>query len=243
MRTKYAVTFALLAAVSAAVGAFHIQWILFRAIYFWTAASFAWVAIAYASNSPRSLGKNEDGSRPVWMLALLGPYFALARIALAWYALTHKKDPPIAEVEPGLWFGRIHKLAAPSPNTPSWIGELDLAAEFERAVPSAQSYLSLATMDGIAPAESDVMAGLSWIRNQLQNGPVFVHCALGHGRTGTAIVAWLIASGKFDSATEAIRYLRQLRPGFGMTSDQIERAEQSVHEWRKKQLPPGDGTV
>jgi len=53
----------------------------------------------------------------------------------------------------------------------------------------------------------------------LDGGRVVVHCAAGHGRTGTFLAAWFVAEGM--SPDEAIDHVRSLRPGSIETYSQL----------------------
>ena len=56
---------------------------------------------------------------------------------------------------------------------------------------------------------------------------VAVHCAAGKGRTGTVLAAYLVTQGM--TAGEAIRKVRELRPGSVETYEQ----EQMIREWER----------
>ena len=53
----------------------------------------------------------------------------------------------------------------------------------------------------------------------LDGGRVVVHCAAGHGRTGTFLAAWFVAEGM--TPDEAIDHVRTLRPGSIETYSQL----------------------
>ena len=56
---------------------------------------------------------------------------------------------------------------------------------------------------------------------------VGIHCAAGRGRTGTVLAAYLIHQGV--NTQEAIRQIRQIRPGSIETAEQ----EQILEEWQR----------
>lgn len=66
-------------------------------------------------------------------------------------------------------------------------------------------------------------------RAKQANMGVAVHCAAGRGRTGTVLAAYFVATGL--GASEAIRKVRELRPGSVETFEQ----EQAVIEWERRQ--------
>jgi atypical dual specificity phosphatase len=80
-----------------------------------------------------------------------------------------------------------------------------------------------------APSERQIALALDTIARAKRSGMgVAVHCAAGKGRTGTILAAYLVASGM--SASEAIRKVRELRPGSVETFEQ----EQAISEWERR---------
>lgn len=76
--------------------------------------------------------------------------------------------------------------------------------------------------DMTSPTLSQIHDIVAYMRRVVDGGgKVVAHCAAGIGRTGTALAAYLVSEGL--SAREAIRRVRQLRPGSVETPDQ-ERA-------------------
>jgi len=53
-------------------------------------------------------------------------------------------------------------------------------------------------------------------------GPVYIHCAQGHGRTGTLAAAVLLAKGHCDSVDAAIARLRAARPRLALSKAQLQ---------------------
>lgn len=73
--------------------------------------------------------------------------------------------------------------------------------------------------DFAAPTPSQFDACLDAIRKARgANLGVAVHCAAGKGRTGSVLAAYFVAQGQ--SAADAIRRVRELRPGSVETRDQ-----------------------
>jgi protein phosphatase len=51
-----------------------------------------------------------------------------------------------------------------------------------------------------------------FICNHSQNGAVYVHCKVGYSRSAAAISAYLLMSGKVETAEEAFAMIRHVRP-------------------------------
>jgi protein-tyrosine phosphatase len=57
---------------------------------------------------------------------------------------------------------------------------------------------------------------------RLKDGPVYVHCAAGHGRSAMFVAALLLASGRLASVSEAEAFMREKRPEVRLSSSQRE---------------------
>ena len=78
-----------------------------------------------------------------------------------------------------------------------------------------------------APALDQLNEIIQFINEQNSSSrSVLVHCAEGMGRTGTVLAAYLVSHG--FGADEAIRRVREKRPGSILTSEQ----EMAIHEFQ-----------
>ena len=59
----------------------------------------------------------------------------------------------------------------------------------------------------------------------MKRGPILVHFALGHGRTGTVVVTWLLLHGHVPDVASGIRHLASRRNTFGMSKAQAEAVQ------------------
>ena len=201
----YALVFLLFAAYLAALAAFvgGVAWALL-----WPAASFAFFASAYALRRPRLLGKRPDGRLAWWAYLALGPVFAV--LAVVWHLQRRlRRETASHEIVPGLWLGR-RPLRGEIP--PGVRLVVDLTAEFAvaRGVIGQREYVCLPTLDGLAPSQAEVEAVLARIE---ACGVVYVHCAMGHGRSALVVAAVLLRRGVVGSVPEAERWIRAWRPG------------------------------
>jgi protein-tyrosine phosphatase len=219
MSPRYSATFAVLAS-AAATGAALADWSPIRLILANTSLAFLALAIAYAGAGSRILGKRPDGRRAWWAYVILWPYFVLN--AFAFRLARSGPGPAVAEVSPNLWFGRRLTAAEARLSPTKWVAVLDLAAEFAevKTLRNVSAYRSLPVLDATPPTTDQLRDVAGWLREQTSNGPVFVHCALGHGRTGTVVIAYLITVGVAKDVPEGLAMLRALRPGVGLHESQ-----------------------
>lgn len=216
MSWPYAATFLILAGACAvtAAGLPLPGTILFG----YAAGSFLLVAVAYAGLGSGLFLKRRDGRLRLasWLLFL--PYHLLNRLSLALARWT-SREPAFAEVRERLWIGR--RLTTSEAQAGKWLAVLDLAGEFGEvaALRTLPGYRSLPILDATAPTPEQLTDAVAWLRTALATGPVYVHCALGHGRTGTVVAAYLVSEGA--TVAEALALLRAARPGVRLNRTQL----------------------
>ena len=100
---------------------------------------------------------------------------------------------------------------------------LDVTAELNECpafLRADVTYLLLPTLDK-RPLQPDQMKrALEFITRSLESGSVYVHCALGHGRSASVVAAYLLASGTVGSVDQAEAWLRKIRPQVKLTGAQ-----------------------
>jgi hypothetical protein len=183
--------------------------------------AFAALGAAYAFGWPGLLGKTRKGRLLSSSYLLFWPYHLLSYGSLLWFRLL--RVAPFQEVLPGLYLGgRLLPWEAKQLQAAGISSVLDLTCElsevgFLRRVPA---YFCIPLLDGTAPNREALAIGVRFIRERLLHGPVYVHCAMGHGRAPTFVAGFLLASGKATSVAEAVEFLRQRRPGVRLRSAQ-----------------------
>lgn len=209
----YAFVFSLFALFLVAVAAGIGDWGWLLA---WPALSFAVVAAGYAGLGPRILGKRDDGR-----LSLIRSIVLLPFLLFCW-SVWHMRRLVLREacchqVAPGLWLGR-RPLAREVPADVGLV--VDLTAEFwpARGVLAGRAYLALPTLDADSPDEARLRLFVAQVA--AHSGPVYVHCALGHGRSALFVAAVLLARGLASDDREAVRMLRVARPGVRLNGRQ-----------------------
>ncbi len=187
----------------------------FTAALGWLSVSLLGAGLAYAGAGPRVFAKRADGSRHPLAALALAPYLGLARFS--WRLRVWSGEPCWHEVAPGLFLGRRARAQELPPGVNAVI---DLTAEHTepRGVREGRTYRVLSTLDGCAPDEAGLRALVAdfaaW------EGAVFIHCAVGRGRSSTVAAALLLARGLATSPEDAEARLRAVRPCVKLTRKQ-----------------------
>ncbi len=235
MSLKYSLIFLVLA-IGCLISALEvwdsIGW--FALTFLYASVSFVLLAMAYAGAGPGLLLKRASGRRSILAWVLFGPYFLLNVLTFALYRLM-SREPACVQVSPNVYFGR--RLSSRECLEIRWVGVLDLAAEFaeSRRLRELPGYRSLPVLDATAPTEEQLRSAVAWVTSGSASGPVYVHCALGHGRSACVVIAYLLSVGVVASVAEAVRLLRSLRPGVRLHPAQ--RARLRVFESQSRGTP------
>jgi protein-tyrosine phosphatase len=191
----------------------------------WPALSFGVAALAYAGQGPRLFNKRPNGTMGVASITLLLP-FLLYTWAI-WFLQTHlTAEPAFHQIAPGLWLGRrvsIKELPL------SISAVVDLTAEFPAplGLVGCREYHCLPTLDHEAPpatAFAQMVARLAGYE-----GNLYLHCALGHGRSAMLAAAILVARGQAADLDTAWEHLQSLRPGVKLSASQ----KKALRQWQQ----------
>jgi len=174
-----------------------------------TAAGLVGPGLAYLLRRPGLLGKRSDGTIAAWARGLHASYFALCRFG--W--LKGRGSGP-DEVLPRLFLGpRATPLQSLELRKDRPVATLDLTCELtELGTLRRGAYLCLPVLDGMAPSASQLDAGVAFIDQHRNDHLVFVHCAVGRGRSSAVVVAWMLAQGEASTVEEAVARLTEKRP-------------------------------
>src|ERR1041384_511535 len=184
-------------------------------ILLWPAVVLVAVAIVYLAQAPGAFGKRPGGTLAWWAWLAWAPIFGYMRL-LHELARSLTDEPVANEVAPGVWVGRRprrHELP------PGIAIVVDLCAELAAApgVATGRGYLSIPTLDATSPTPDQIAGAVDTML--AAGGPVFVHCAFGHGRSATVAAALLIRRG--DATLEDVEgKLRARRPRIGLNPHQ-----------------------
>lgn len=182
----------------------------------WLALNFVWVAIAYFGLGAGAFGKRSDGTLSVVAIVALAPYLLLTWGL--WHAVRlSSRDEPWQRVSDRLIVGR-RLLSHEMPEDIATV--VDLTSEFvePRAIRKGRRYLSFPMLDAGA-ADAEAFAELARQVAAFE-GVTYLHCAMGHGRTGTMAAATLVAAGEEPTAERAVARLRALRRGLALNASQ-----------------------
>lgn len=196
-------------------------------LYAWTSLGFLLGAYSYMGGKAQVFRKQKDGRLFMSTFFLLWPSLAVTWFTFYLGKLLSKEDP-LNEILEGLYLGRRlgigedHLLTSADIN-----GVVDLTCEFfEPAfVRNGRGYLNIPVLDGVSPSISQLEMGVAWIDHHLSLGPVYVHCAAGHGRGATLVVAFLIYSGVVGTPADAMDTLLKQRPKAKLTTQQRRNLE------------------
>ncbi|KAF2294939.1 hypothetical protein GH714_029130 [Hevea brasiliensis] len=185
------------------------------------------------------LGKNPDGSIPIWSIIMFSPYLILVRIFSILRRLTSGEEPyhEICEgVYVGGWPYSPEKLPPGDPAIIDCTCEIPRKSEFK-----GHPYLCIPTWDTRAPRPGEIESAVKWAcRKRAQNRPIFIHCAYGHGRSVAVMCALLVALGVVEDWKMAEKFIKEKRPYIQMNSLQHEALEEwSRHRLSSRSLPGG----
>jgi protein-tyrosine phosphatase len=195
------------AAVVLIMGAMFWPW---GVLLLWPAIALGIVAIAYFKAGPivfhKTQGKLPWSTRFVLAPCLLGQYLSL----LYYRNQCRRWD----KVTPQIWMGgKLGSRSAKEALSSGVVSVLDLSAEFSEAKPFRKiNYRNIPVLDLTAPTHAQLVEMSEFIGNHSRIGVVYVHCKIGYSRSAAAVAAYLIMSGKTQTAEEAFAMIRRVRP-------------------------------
>lgn len=173
----------------------------------WPALSLAIVALNYLAIGERGFQKSESGAMSAGAWGLLAPYFLGAWLNSR---IRNAGRPKSGLVVDGVSVGRIRgPLDA---DRASFAAVVDICAELPFAATAAQFYRSIPVLDLTVPSADKLREAVGAIEEARKHGPVLVCCAVGLSRSASAVVAWLVATGRAASVDDAIAKVREARP-------------------------------
>jgi hypothetical protein len=225
MSIQYGVTFIMLAAAATLAGVFlWAGYPIVASLSVFSAISFLLLAIAYLGAGPGLLMKQRNGRLRLLSWLLFGPYLLLSTFSF-WIYRIGSKERPYVQVIQGLYFGRrLTNAEVSSAKAVGWTAVLDLACEFSEVsgLRNVARYYSLPILDATAPGLAHLRQAVGFLADTVPSGRVYVHCALGHGRSATIVMAYLLAVGEVADIRSGLARLRSLRPQVKLHRAQID---------------------
>ena len=93
------------------------------------------------------------------------------------------------------------------------LGDIEGSMRFLRTLP----YLNVPVLDLTPPTSGELQAVCRFIDGRIGAGPIYLHCALGYGRSAVAAAAYLLYAGHAATVTEAVETVRRARPKVVLT--------------------------
>jgi protein-tyrosine phosphatase len=188
-------------------------------ILLWGAFALATLSAAYAGTGAAVFNKR-DGRIPWPTRLLLAPYYGGAWLSFLWYT---RSIPPWVEVAPGLLIGR--KLSAREAEQVVAAGVaavLDLTAEYSESKPLRRlPNLNIPVLDLTPPSRRQVEEAVRFLESHLPSGKVYVHCALGCGRSAVVVAAYLLKTDPARTAADATDHVSRARRGAVVTAETL----------------------
>jgi hypothetical protein len=188
-----------------------------RLLVFWPALSFGIVSIAYLTEDARWFGKRRDGARSWLATILLLPY--LLYVHCVWMLqIAISREPAISFVNSSL---AVSRRLLPGELPASVERVCDLTCEFVDpiCVRSKPGYCCHPILDAGACSAAELV-DLARELPPSNNGTLLIHCANGHGRTGMFAAVWLLTHEIVTTPDDAIKMLKDARPGIGLRARQ-----------------------
>ncbi|XP_024991897.1 uncharacterized protein LOC112525840 isoform X1 [Cynara cardunculus var. scolymus] len=188
-------------------------------------------------NFPILLGKNTNGSFPIWSLIIFSPYLYYVRWISSLKRLK-RREPPYTEVSEGLYVGGWPSSPEKMPSGDPAI--IDCTCELPRVFGvSGNGYLCIPTWDTRSPDPDAIESAVLWgCRKRAQNTPVFIHCASGHGRSVVVMCALLVALGVVDNLQTAEKLIGEKRPNARIRDHHHNTLQQWSNNWLYPPLKP-----
>ena len=194
----------------------------------WSGISWIAAGLAYVVGFSSIFGKRSTGNLQALHAILMAPYLVVTWIL--WFLQTRlSREPVCNEVAPGVWVGA---RCSPKSLPPNLALVVDMTCEIpeDPAIVRRYPYRCVSTLDTAVPNPTAFREIVELVT--VQDGPVYIHCALGHGRSATVAVAVLIARKHAATIDEAIAVVKAVRPGIKVNALQ----RQALETWVSSSL-------
>jgi protein-tyrosine phosphatase len=176
----------------------------------WPAVALVVVAAGYLWIGAGVFGKTPTGTRRWPHRVVLWPYCLASDVGWRLVRIARRGEPAFHAVLPGVYIGRRAYGAELPPDVELIV---DLTAEFlePKCARAGRDYLCLPTLDASVPDDDCAVFGLAEAVNS-HRGPVYIHCAEGHGRAALVTAFVLLSRGLAQDADAALAMVKAARP-------------------------------
>jgi protein-tyrosine phosphatase len=180
------------------------------AFLIWPIVSLGIAATAYFGAGP-GIFRKRDGRLPWTAWWAQGPVLLGHEISRRYY---RRQCRAWDELTPRIWIGSVLSRGEAAAAVREGVtAVLDLTAEFSESAPfRAVKYRNVPVLDLTAPTFEQLKEMAAFIEEESSKGIVYIHCKIGYSRTAAAAAAFLLRTGKAGTVSEAIHFLRQVRP-------------------------------
>jgi len=193
----------------------------------WLSGALALVAVIYLLLDAEAFGKRADGSLPLAVRCLFGPYLLCAWLNSRWWT---RRLPAASPVSAGILLGRLPGEA--ELRSHGVVAIVDLCAELPCPTPGVR-HTVVPLLDLVPPSLAQLERASAAIDDARQIGQILVCCALGFARSALAVAAWLLRTGAANSPAEAVAQVQRARPSVVLGRDEIDLLSQ----WQEHRLP------
>jgi hypothetical protein len=188
------------------------------ALLLWAIVAFSLVGISFVGKGVQVFGKRADGTMSVFSRIILLPYLLFAW-GIWWVKLLFIREATCHEIVPNLFLGRRPRTEKELPSQTQMV--VDLTSEFSesKTICTSCTYRCLPMPDGYIPHDK---AAFSNLVDEIAafSGCVYVHCAVGRGRSALVVAAVLLRRGVVKTPDAAIDFVTQKRPVVRLNAEQ-----------------------
>lgn len=189
------------------------------AFLIWSIVSLGIAATAYFGAGP-GIFRKRDGRLPWTAWWAQGPILLGQEISRLYY---RRQCRAWDKLTPRIWIGSVLSRGEAAAAVRKGVtAVLDLTAEFSESAPfRAVKYRNVPVLDLTAPTFDQLEEMAAFIEEESSKGIVYIHCKIGYSRTAAAAAAFLLRTGKVRTVSEAIHFLRQVRPAIVIRQEVI----------------------
>jgi protein-tyrosine phosphatase len=191
----------------------------------WVIGLLLWMTLAFALvgcsfKSIAIFGKQINGTMKLISCLILLPYLLFAW-GVWWLKVIFAKEEIYHEIIPNLFLGRRPRNKKELPPNIEMV--VDLTAEFAEDASVCQNrlYHCLPMCDGYIP---ECMTDFSKLIDEVAtfSGRIYVHCAVGRGRSALVVAAVLLKRGVVQMPKEAHALMQEKRPVVRLNYEQLD---------------------